>query len=134
LGRQKATTSFEEEAPMRSELQISRLDADGGLKLVGELDVATAQQLREALREAVFAAKPVLDLSELTFLDSCGVHAILEVARAHNGNGPVVLLDPSDAVTRVLEIIGIDQHSGLELRRSTTLPVASSDRHALVST
>jgi hypothetical protein len=71
---------------------------------------------------------PLLDpqvARELTFLDSCGVHAILEFARAQNGNGPVVILDPSDAVTRVLEIIGIDQHAGMELRRSTAPPLVA---------
>ena len=110
---------------MLTEFEILRLDGDTGLKVVGELDVATAPQLRAALQGAVFADAPVLDLSELTFLDSCGVHAILDFARAQNGNGPVVILDPSDAVTRVLEIIGIDQHAGMELRRSTAPPLVA---------
>ena len=108
---------------MLTEFEILRLDGDTGLKVVGELDVATAPQLRAALQGAVFADPPVLDLSELTFLDSCGVHAILEFARAQNGNGPVVILDPSDAVTRLLELIGIDQHTGVEIRRRTAPPL-----------
>ena len=110
---------------MLTEFEILRLDGDTGLKVVGELDVATAPQLRAALQGAVFADRPVLDLSELTFLDSCGVHAILDFARAQNGNGPVVILDPSDAVTRLLELIGIDQHEGVELRRSTAPPLVA---------
>ena len=61
----------------------------------------------------------VLDLSELTFLDSCGTRALLELARTRNGNGPVVILDPSRAVARLFEIIGIDEHPGLGLRRTT---------------
>ena len=110
---------------MLTEFEILRLDGDSGLKVVGELDIATAPQLRAALQGAVFADTPVLDLSELTFLDSCGVHALLDFARAQNGNGPVVILDPSDAVTRLLELIGIDQHAGVELRRSTAPPLVA---------
>ena len=100
-----------------SEFTITRLDGEGGLKIVGELDVATAPQFTESLVSASSNGSVVLDVSELVFLDSCGVHAILEVARTRNGNGPVVILDPSGPVTRVLEILGIDQHPGVEVRR-----------------
>jgi anti-anti-sigma factor len=61
----------------------------------------------------------VLDLSELTFLDSCGVHVLLDLANTQNGNGPVVILDPSDPVARVFEILGVDMHPGVQLRRTT---------------
>ena len=101
-----------------SEFTIARLDGGNGLKVAGELDVATASQLAEALREASSAGQVVLDLSELTFLDSCGIRAILELARTQNGNGPVIILNPSHAVSRVFDIIGIDQHAGIELRRT----------------
>ena len=84
-----------------SEFRISRPDGGTELKIVGELDVATAPQLTEALRD-LQGGEVVLDLSELTFLDSCGTRALLELARTRNGNGPVVLLDPSRAVARLL--------------------------------
>ena len=111
-----------------SEFTIARLDGGNGLKVAGELDVATASQLAEALREASSAGQVVLDLSELTFLDSCGIRAILELARAQNGNGPVIILNPSQAVRRVFDIIGIAQHAGIELRRTdgrVTVPASS---------
>ena len=73
-----------------SEFRISRPDGGTQLKIVGELDVATAPRLTEALRD-LRAGEVVLDLSELTFLDSCGTRALLELARARNGNGPVVI-------------------------------------------
>ena len=99
------------------EFTIARLDGGSGLKISGELDLATAPQLTEALRDTSSAGQVVLDLSELTFMDSCGIRALLELARTQNGNGPVIVLNPSHAVTRVFEVIGIDQHSGIELRR-----------------
>jgi len=101
-----------------SEFTITRLDGNGGLKLAGELDVATAPRFSEVLAATSAQGDVVLDLSELTFLDSCGVRALLEAARARNGDGPIVVLDPSAAVSRVFEIIGLDQHPGVDVRRS----------------
>lgn len=106
-----------------SEFAISRLDTGNGLKVVGELDVATVSQLTEALRRVSSWGDVVLDFSELTFLDSCGIRALLEFAQARHNDGRVVILDPSDAASRVLEIVGIDQHPGMELTTRAELPV-----------
>jgi anti-anti-sigma factor len=57
---------------------------DGGddavwVHLAGELDIATAPQLERALREPRLRARlVVLDLRELTLIDSSGVHAIVD--------------------------------------------------------
>ena len=113
------------------EFTIARLDGGNGLKVAGELDLATSSQLTEALRDASSAGQVTLDLSELTFLDSSGIHAILELARTQNGNGPVIILNPSYAVTRVFDVVGIDQHAGIELRRAdvrVTVPASSQAR------
>jgi anti-anti-sigma factor len=105
------------------ELGISRLPDGTGLKLSGELDVATAPELTKALLDLSPAnTRVTLDLKELTFVDSCGIRAILALARSANGNGPVVLLNPTDAVSRVLEILGLDEHVGIEVRRNGQLP------------
>jgi anti-anti-sigma factor len=58
-----------------------------------------------------------LDLALLTFLDSSGLHVIMALARSHDGNRSVVLLNPSTAVRRGLEIAGIDQHPAVEIRQ-----------------
>ena len=128
MGRQEVTTVHIEEEAQMCEFTIARLDGGNGLKIAGELDLATSSQLTEALRDASSAGQVILDLSELTFLDSSGIHAILELARTQNGNGPVIILNPSYAVTRVFDIIGIDQHAGIELRRAdgrVTVPASS---------
>ena len=102
-----------------SEFTISRIDDGSGLKVIGELDAATAPQLTTELSRASHEGDVVLDLSELTFLDSCGVRSILEFAKRRNGNGPVVISKASPAVVRVFEILGLEQHRGIELRRMT---------------
>lgn len=55
----------------------------------------------------------VLDLSELTFLDSTGIRAFLLVAD-HVGGG-VFLRRPTQAVRRVLGLVGIDRHQGISI-------------------
>src|SRR6187200_2664287 len=62
-----------------------------GLRLIGELDMATVNHLETAL-EAVSHNGPVtLDLAQLTFIDSTGLHAIMAFARSQNGSGPLIL-------------------------------------------
>jgi anti-anti-sigma factor len=102
------------------EFEISKIPDGTGFKLVGELDVATTPQLTKALLEQPLQRGPVtLDLSELTFVDSSGIHAILTLASSLNGNGPLVVSNPSEAVARVFEILNLDAHAGLEIRRDT---------------
>lgn len=104
-----------------SEFEISRIqNGDGvGLKLVGELDLATTPALNKALLDPSLPETPLrLDLSDLTFVDSCGIHAILTLARSQDGRGPLVLLDPSAQVSRLFELLGLDEHAGIEVQRS----------------
>jgi len=86
-----------------------------GLRLIGELDMATVPHLLSALAATAANGRVTLDLSELTFMDSCGLHAIVEYARSADGAGPVVLANPSDAVLRILEITGMPSHPQLKI-------------------
>jgi anti-sigma B factor antagonist len=53
----------------------------------GEVDVATAGDLSDALREHLAAGPVLLDLSELTFMDSSGVRALDAVLGACRQEG-----------------------------------------------
>ena len=66
-----------------------------GVRLIGELDMATVTRLKEAL-ETVSRNGPVtLDMAELTFIDSSGLHAIMrlrsivERQRSHDPREPI---------------------------------------------
>jgi anti-sigma B factor antagonist len=80
------------------------------VRLVGEVDIASVDQVRAATREASDrdgAAHLIVDCQQLDFLDSSGVKALLE---AHNAfDGKVVLVRPRRVVTRVFEVTGLDQ-------------------------
>lgn len=76
----------------------------------GELDVASAPQLVDALSEAAGGRVAViLDLSELTFMDASGLHAILTArARLAEADGRFVLFKGCRQVQRIFELTGVD--------------------------
>ena len=62
-------------------MQLEIIETDDGFRLKGELDMATAGDLSEVLRTASGRADPmVLDLSEVSFMDSSGLRALLDAA------------------------------------------------------
>lgn len=79
------------------------------LKVTGELDIATSRRLEERLRALVAQhGQVVLDLSELSFIDSSGLAVLINAARASaNDGGGLGVRAVSDAVWRVLELSGV---------------------------
>jgi anti-sigma B factor antagonist len=80
--------------------------------VVGEVDLCTAPLLEQALvRELDAASDLLLDLSEVSFIDSSGLHAIVSVARAARTNGGMLVVDsPLPAqVRRVIEITHLEE-------------------------
>ena len=80
-----------------------------GFRLEGELDVATVNELTEALDGAIEAGGPILlDLSPLSFIDSMGIHAILQAIRTLEDRGWCVYLHTDNGeVARALELLGV---------------------------
>jgi anti-sigma B factor antagonist len=85
------------------------------LSLAGELDLADAPALREALRRAVERApkRLVVDLTEVTFVDSTVLGALVE-ARSKLGGDAFALAAPGLEVRRALEVSGLDRHFTIE--------------------
>ncbi|HWC38071.1 MAG TPA: STAS domain-containing protein [Acidimicrobiales bacterium] len=81
------------------------------LSVQGELDMATAPELRTALaRLANRKCDVVVDLSRVTFMDSSGIRVLLD---AHQSmvrvDGRFALGAASRAVTRALKLTQLDQ-------------------------
>jgi anti-anti-sigma factor len=73
----------------------------------GEIDIATAAQLRTTLDEALATqGRLVVDMSGVAFIDGKGLRAILQVAESLNGNGPLALVH-APHVVRLLELTGL---------------------------
>jgi anti-sigma B factor antagonist len=83
--------------------------------LTGDLDLAAAPELADAIRTAreMSEGDIVLDMSGVTFLDSSGLRAIVAAHHDAADDSRIVIRRPSDAVTRVLEITGLQ--SGLHI-------------------
>jgi anti-anti-sigma factor len=79
----------------------------------GELDLSTAPELDARLAELHLAGfdKVVLDLSGVTFLDSCGVHLVMRWTRRSAAERfSFAVLVASDVVDRLLQLTGAKPH------------------------
>jgi anti-anti-sigma factor len=76
----------------------------GNLALSGELDALTVRDLNQALASQNGARHMSLDVSELTFIDSTGLHAIAAYVRSREPDGTVTLTGASPHIVRVFEI------------------------------
>jgi anti-anti-sigma factor len=102
-----------------STLELSPLADGSGIKLRGELDLLAAPRLAEALEENATESEVVLDLSELTFVDSAGLRVLFAFAGSRNGHGPLILLNPTASIERLLEITRVDRHPAIATRHSS---------------
>jgi anti-sigma B factor antagonist len=91
-------------------------------RVSGELDMDSAPRLEEALAPLIEASEHfVLDLGELTFIDSSGLHALVKLSTRMNGSAPLTLGNVPASVQRILDIVGLEslpgivvEHVGLE--------------------
>ena len=79
--------------------------------LSGELDMATAPQLADALAKLPDGtAIVILDLSELAFMDSSGLHVIVAAqARLAQAGCRIVLVRGGSQVQRLFELTGTER-------------------------
>lgn len=108
-------------------LSVVELRRDGWWVVVasGELDVASAPDLRRAVVSAVAdgARQVVIDLTGVDFIDSFGLGVVIGAVkrvRAHEGRLAVVVAD--GPVRRAFELTGLDRV--LELRAGVDEVVA----------
>ena len=79
----------------------------------GEVDIATADQMGEALCAAEAGAEPiVLDLSDVTFMDSSGLRVLIEHART-SSVGDRLRIHVSDSVAHLIDLAGLADHLAL---------------------
>jgi anti-anti-sigma factor len=86
----------------------------------GELDMATVPTFEEILRSSEQAPGSVimLDLRDITFMDTSGLHAFLEARDRARGNGHRLLfVGASPSVRRIFEASGmasvLDEHEAV---------------------
>lgn len=95
------------------ELSVNSMCAPGKVVVTvrGELEVATSSLLRDALAELVDAPGVpcvVVDLGGISFIDSAGVHTLVEAAkRLRDRGGELVLSGVRAGAFKVLDVCGL---------------------------
>ncbi len=97
------------------------------MEVAGEIDAATVPELTASLSQAVDAGAPclILDLGEVTFIDSKGVIAVMDAHGQMQASGGRLVVVGSAHVRRVIEIAG---------EPATSLTMVQSRREALQAT
>jgi len=98
------------------------------LRLRGELDMATAPRLRQAVQAALDAdpltSTLTVDLGGISFIDSTGIGVLVAAARrAEKGDCSFVLRAPSPTVLKVLRITGLERSFTIETPVSDNSPL-----------
>ena len=77
---------------------------------VGELDAYTVGQFREALVELAAVPRLLIDLSDVPFMDSAGLGALIGgIRRAREHGGEVAVACSRPTLTRLLHTTGFDR-------------------------
>ncbi len=94
------------------DFSVTRRRADGAVVVVptGEIDLATVELLQAEIDAAATeATRVVLDLREVTFMDSAGLRLVVHSVRALEADGATLAIvrGPSE-VQRVFDLVGLD--------------------------
>jgi anti-anti-sigma factor len=94
------------------QIVVSEQGATTVIALEGEWDLAQQPATRDAVRKALERPpeRLVLDLSRLSFIDSSGVHGVIDLSMraARQGIGLAIIPGPR-AVQRVFELCGLTE-------------------------
>lgn len=84
---------------------------EGIISLVGELDLAAAERFLVWVNALDGHRDVVLECSELTFIDSSGIRALLTVVSQTSGH--VIVRAALPNVRKVLEVTGVNETVGV---------------------
>lgn len=79
---------------------------------VGEIDVGTAFQVADAVSGALSVGHPpvLLDLSQVTFIDSAGLAALIKAHReADAAQAMFAVVHPTPQTRKLIQVLGLDQ-------------------------
>ncbi|MCX4457962.1 STAS domain-containing protein [Streptomyces sp. NBC_01340] len=98
------------QGPYREEtVVLSALD--NGLVLRGEVDLTTGAEIQRALLgpDGEATRHTVMDLGQVTFMDSTGINALIGARQAATAiQGWVRVAGPTAYILRVLQLVGLD--------------------------
>jgi len=91
-------------------LQVLPTSEPRTMRLIGELDASNAEEFLDTLLPQIEGGGDlVLNLAELSFVDSMGLRSLLRIARGLENTGKLLLDSPQRAVARTIELVGLEQ-------------------------
>jgi len=101
-------------SPRPAPLEVLTADHHGTpvVRVRGELDLSTCEQVDSALSQAEATNPPtlVLDLGGVSFMDSTGVRTLLQAdSRARRDGRRLLLIGPPEPAARVLRVTLLDR-------------------------
>jgi anti-sigma B factor antagonist len=92
------------------EIEVTTSDTHTLCRPVGELDAYTVASFREALSGLADHPRVVIDLSDVPFMDSAGLGALIGgIRRAREHGGEVAVACSRPTLTRLLHTTGFDR-------------------------
>lgn len=112
-------------AAANSLLEVTR-DRDG-FHLSGEIDLSNVDQLAAALVGEVRQGNHlILDCSNLRFIDSTGMAALINISKGLGAKGRLTLRTVPPQVAKAVRVLGLDRMPNLEIADPATSPGAAA--------
>jgi anti-sigma B factor antagonist len=116
-------------------VQVEASDGASIVRVSGELDLSTVPRLEEALGEQVEQRSAVLiDLTDLKFIDSSGIGALMKAKKIVDGAPISVLIDEGSQVERIFAVAGVAQALPVFSSRGAAMASLAADGDAKVQT
>ena len=97
-------------------LAVERNGDGAVVRVIGEIDLATAPRLEDCLRR-LDGQSIALDFSAVTFMDASGIGVLL-ATQERAGDGALTLRGVQPAQMRVLEVSGVADRFNLDFDRT----------------
>ena len=92
------------------EINVEPHDGFHVCRLEGEVDAYTVGEFREALSGITDVQRLIIDLSEVPFMDSAGLGALIGgIRRVREADGDVAVVSTTSSLNRLLHTTGFDR-------------------------
>ncbi len=114
---------------MRIETSLRRRDEVPVLDVVGEIDIYTTPQFKEAVSAAIDENKPaiIINMTQVTYMDSSGFGTLLSATkRLRPLDGALYLTGCNDSIQRMLQITRLNTIFGVYATEDEALAAVNS--------
>ena len=112
---------------LRIETSLRHLDGIPVLDVVGEIDIYTTPQFKQAVRVAIDEGIPsiIINMARVTYMDSSGFGTLLSATkRLRTVDGALYLTGCNEAISRMLQITRLNTIFGIHPDEKSALAAA----------